>query len=59
MKARKTIPYLQDCIREIESAGYTYSHRDITRQYVFYRNSDHKEVAFTLSEIRDASKNGW
>ncbi len=59
MKNRPAIPHLTECIAEIETAGYTYSHRSIARSYVFYRNSDKKEVAFTLSEIRDAFKHGW
>ena len=56
---RKAIPHLKDAIAYVESVGYTFSHVSVIRSYVFYRNSDHKELAFTLPEIRDALKGGF
>jgi hypothetical protein len=50
-----SIPHVHEqCIPYIESCGFKFSHRNITGLYVFYRISDKKEVAFTLSEIRQA-----
>ena len=56
---KPTIPHLTECLAYIEQAGWTYSHKSSARTYVFYRNSDLEELAFTLTEIRDAFKHGF
>ena len=52
------IPKIKDCIAYIESCGYKYSHYSVARTYVFY-SENKKEVAFTLTEIREAYLKGW
>ena len=60
-----TIPGLRDCIAYIESCGWTYSHRSVIRTYVFDRKpglnpwAGRTQIAFTLTELRDAIKHGW
>lgn len=53
------IPHVREhCIPYIKSCGF----KLVTCNppwYIFKRKADGKEVAFTLSEIRDAYKNGW
>lgn len=62
---KNPIPKLADCIKYVESAGYKYSHRSIAGTYVFYSpfkrqdGSFVRQLAFTLSEIRDAFRNGF
>jgi len=52
------IAKIRDCIRNIESAGWTYEYYN-RPWYCFRRPSDRKQIIFTLTEIRDAYNNGW
>jgi hypothetical protein len=59
-KEKKRIPSLRDdCIPYMEGCGLAYSHKSIVNTYVFYREGDGKQFAFTLPEIRSCFKNGW
>lgn len=57
------LPKLAECIAYIESCqGWRFSHyAPLTRQYVFKNpaNAGIEEAAFSLTEIRDAKRNGW
>ena len=49
------IPRVKDCIEYVKSCGFTYEYYN-RPWYVFRRE---KQITFTLTEIRDAFKNGF
>ena len=61
MNKRNSLPKVNDCIAYIESCGWKLVNR--YRTVYYFKNEDicieHKQMRFTLSELRHAYVNGW
>jgi len=52
------MPRIEECKRYIEECGYTFRYYN-RPWYVFMSIWTHKDVAFTLHEIRHCFQYGW
>ena len=56
---RHSITTLKECKEHMKAIGYTYSHRSINGDYVFFSDACDNCIGFSLTELRHAHDHGF